>query len=143
MAISNISGFALLNEIVSAMHPTSGTKTIGSLTITYPLAVRLMTAAGSATAAGTELASGGSYVNATGISVGANWGSVSSGAQATSAALSQANMPAATIVGIELWDSSGTKRRIEYGNLAASKTTSSGDTLSFASGAITSTLANT
>lgn len=143
MAISNISGFALLNEIVSALHPTSGTKTIGGLTITYPLAIRLMTAAGSATAAGTELASGGSYVNGTGISLGANWGSVSSGSQATSAAVSQTNMPAATIPAIELWDNSGTKRRIEYGDLAAPRTTSAGDTLSFASGSIASTLANT
>lgn len=141
MAISNISGFALLDEIVSALHPTSGTKTIGALTITYPLAIRLMTAAGSATAAGTELSSGGSYVAATGISMGANWAVVSGGSQATNAALSQTNMPAATITAIELWDSSGTKRRTEFGNLTASKTTSAGDTLSFASGAITSAIA--
>lgn len=140
MSISNISGFALLNEIVSALHPTSGTKTVGSLTITFPISVRLMTANGSATAAGTELTSGGSYVAGTGISTGANWAAVSGGSQATNAVVSQTNMPAATIVGIETWDANGTPRRIEYGSIT-SKTTVAGDTLSFASGAITSAIA--
>jgi hypothetical protein len=141
MAISNISGFALLDAIVTALHPTSGTTTIGALTITFPIKIRLMTAAGNSTTAGTELTSGGSYVAGTGISTSTDWAATSGGSQATNAVLSQTNMPAATITAIELWDSNGTPKRIEYGNLSASKTTASGDTLSFASGAITSAIA--
>lgn len=140
MSISNIAGFALLDEIVSALHPTSATKTIGALTITFPIKIRLMTANGNSTTAGTELTSGGSYVAGTGLSIGANWAAVSGGSQATNAIVSQTNMPAATIVGIELWDSNGTPKRTEWGSIT-SKTTVAGDTLSFASGAVTSAIA--
>ena len=140
MALSNISGNAFADSVLTAMHPTSGTSTLGSITVTFPIRIRLMTAAGSATAAGTELTSGGSYVAGTGITTGANWAAASGGSQATNAVLSQTNMPAATIPAIELWDSNGTPKRIEFGNLTASKTTASGDTLSFASGAITSAI---
>jgi hypothetical protein len=55
--------------------------------------------------------------------------------------VAQTNMPVATVTSIELWDSNATNKRLEFGNLTASKTTASGDTLSFASGAITSALA--
>lgn len=139
MTISNIAGNAFADAIVTALHPTSGTTTLGSLTVTATIKIRLMTANGSATAAGTELTTGGSYVAGTGINTGTNWAAVSAGSQATNAVLSQTNMPAATIVGIELWDSNGTPKRTEFGSIT-SKTTVSGDTLSFASGAITSAL---
>lgn len=139
MSISNISGFALLDAMVTALHPTTGTTTVGALTITAPIKVRFMTANGTATAAGTELTSGGSYVAGTGVSIGSNWAATSSGSQSTNAIVSQTNMPAATIVGIELWDSNGTPKRTEYGSIT-SKTTVAGDTLSFASGAITSAI---
>lgn len=140
MSISNIAGFALLDAIVTALHPTSGTSTLGTLTVTAPIKVRFMTANGNATTAGTELTSGGSYVAGTGQSIGANWAATSGGSQATNAIVSQTNMPAATIVGIELWDSNGTPKRTEWGSIT-SKTTVAGDTLSFASGAITSAIA--
>lgn len=140
MSISNISGFALANEIVSSLHPTTGTKTVGALTITAPISCRFMTTAGNSTTAGTELTSGGSYVAGTGVSIGSNWAAVSGASQATNAVVSQTNMPAATIPAIELWDGHGTPKRIEFGNLTTSRTTSSGDTLSFASGAISSAL---
>ena len=140
MALDNAGTTLLANKILNALHPTSGTTTLGAQTITFPIKIRLMTANGTATANGTELTSGGSYVAATGISTGANWAAASSGSQATNAVLSQTNMPAATIVGIELWDSNGTPIRTEWGSMT-SKTTSAGDTLSFASGAITSALA--
>jgi hypothetical protein len=48
-------------------------------------------------------------------------------------------MPAATIVAVEVWDSAGTPVRLWQGSMT-SKTTNSGDTLSFASGAITFSL---
>lgn len=141
MALSNISGNAWCDVILTALHPTSGTATLGSLTVTFPIKIRLMTAAGTQTAAGTELGSGGSYVAGTGLSIGANWGAAATGSQAINAVVSQTNMPVATIPAIELWDSNGTPKRMEFGNLTASKTTASGDTLSFASGALTSALA--
>lgn len=128
---------AFAQEILLSIHPTSGTKTIGTKTITAPIAIRLMTANGSATANGTELTSGGSYVAGTGLSIGANWAAPSGTSQSTNAAVSQANMPAATIVGVELWDASGTPQRIEFGSMT-NKTTQAGDTLTFTSGAVTS-----
>lgn len=105
--------------------------------VTSPIKIRLMTAVGSATANGTELATGGSYVAATGITV--TWDAASAGS-ANNQACSQTNMPAATITGIETWDSNATPKRQELGTLTASRTTSSGDTLSFAAAAITSAL---
>ena len=55
-------------------------------------------------------------------------------------ALTQTNMPAATITAIELWDSAGTPVRKWYGLLTASKTTNSGDTFTIASGSLTAAL---
>jgi hypothetical protein len=143
MALDNAGTTLLANAILTALHPVAATATIGTKTITYPILVRLMTANGTATANGTELTTGGSYTAAgTGITTGpgANWAAASAGSQATNAICSQTNMPAATIVGIELWDSTATKIRTEWGSMT-SKTTSAGDTLSFASGAISSALA--
>jgi hypothetical protein len=134
----------LAHAILTAMHTGSGTATIGSVTVTGPNRIRLLTATNStSTAAGTELTTGGSYTagNNGGISMGTNWAAASGGSQATNAVISQANMPATTITSIELWDSTATNVRQEFGNLTASKTTGAGDTLSFASGAITSALA--
>lgn len=131
------------NEILTWMH--LGTATTA---LTTPIRILLCTAVGTATTAGTELTTGGSYTHSTaggstgGVSTGGNWAAASAGSQATNAVISQTNMPAATITSIEIVDSTaGTFKRIEFGNLAASKTTSAGDTLSFASGAITSALA--
>jgi len=143
MALDNAGTTLLANKILNALHTTASTTTLGAQTITFPILVRLMTANGSATANGTELGTGGSYTTAsTGINTGpgANWAAASAGSQATSAVCSQTGMPVATIVGIELWDSTATKIRTEWGSMT-SKTTASGDTLSFAIGAISSALA--
>ncbi len=141
MTISNSATGRIADEIIKTLHPTSATLTLGTLTLTYPILIRLMATNGSATTDGTAITDGGSYVNASGISIGANWAAVSSGtgSQATNAAVSQTNMPAATTVGIELWDSTATKKRMELGTIT-SKTTVLGDTLTFSSGAITSAL---
>jgi hypothetical protein len=144
MALSNIAGNLICDIILTALHPTSATTTIGTLTVTSPIRIALLSAAGSQTAAGTQI-SGGSYVaigsGAGGLSIGANWAAAASASQAINATVSQTNMPVATVTSIELWDSNATNKRLEFGNLTASKTTASGDTLSFASGAITSALA--
>jgi hypothetical protein len=99
-------------------------------------AIRLMTATGSQAAAGTELTSGGSYVAGTGIAVTFDAAVVATGtysATKSSQACSQTNMPAATVPSIELWLSA--VRRF-WGTLTASKTTASGDTLSFPAAAV-------
>jgi hypothetical protein len=108
---------------------------------TTPLKCRIMTANGSATANGTELSSGGSYVAGTGMSP-ATFGSASTttGAASTSVALTQTNMPtAATLAGVELWDSAATPKRKWWGALTATKSTNAGDTFTIPSGSLTAT----
>lgn len=123
------------NQILEAIHAT--TTLVAS---TAPIRVRYMTAVGSATVNGTELATSGGYTSGVGAP-SSSWAAASGGSQATSAIVSTTNMPATTINGIETWDSNGTPKRQELGNLTVPKTTASGDTLSFAIGAISSALA--
>lgn len=98
----------------------------------------LVTAAGSNTAAGTEVANAGgsSYSRQT-----ITFNAASAGSASNSAIVNFTNMPACTVVGVEIWDSAGTPIRRYFGNLASSKTTALGDTLSFAAAAITVALA--
>lgn len=106
---------------------------------TGPLKVRLMTANGSDSSAGTELGTSGGYT-AGGASV--TFTTASGGAtDNTGSAVSWTNMPATTIVGVEIWDSAGSPVRLAYGALSANKTTNSGDTFTIASGALTLSLA--
>jgi hypothetical protein len=90
---------------------------------TTPLKVALVTANGSDTAAGTEV-TGGSYARQS-LSVAA----ASAGATSNSADLVFTGMPAATVVGVEVWDSAGTPVRLWYGALAVSRTVAAGDEL--------------
>lgn len=94
---------------------------------TTPLKCRLMTANGSSTSAGTEV-TGGSYVHQT-----VTFNAASSLSASATATVSFTGMPAATVVGVELWDSAGTPLRKHWGALAASKTTNAGDILSITS----------
>jgi hypothetical protein len=105
---------------------------------TSPVQLALVTTAGSNTAAGTEVVNaGGSSYSRQNIT----FNSASAGSTSNSAIINFTNMPATTTVGVEIWDSAtGTHVRRYFGNLTASKTTALGDTLSFASGAITATL---
>ena len=101
--------------------------------------IRLMTANGSESSAGTELTSGGSYVAGTGISVTFDAAANDTGtysATKSNQACSQTNMPATTVVGVEIWDAGGTPVRQMWGALTASKTTAAGDTLSFPAGSL-------
>jgi hypothetical protein len=43
-------------------------------------------------------------------------------------------MPAATVVGVEVWDTAGTPVRLWYGPLTASRTVSAGDDFKLAAG---------
>jgi hypothetical protein len=124
------------NEVLTWMHggaaPTA---------LTAPIRCRLMTVNGSASANGTEVVTGGGYTSGAGAPT-TTWAVASAMSQATNAAVTVTNYPRAeTVVGIEIWDSTGTPKRVEFGALSASKTMAAGDTLSFASGAITSALA--
>lgn len=117
------------NQLLDALVGTA------SYTVTTPIQLALMTANGSDSAAGTEV-SGGSYARQT-----IAFGSASGGQIANNAVINFTGMPAATVVGIEIYDSAGTPKRLAYGALTANKTTASGDTLQFASSSITLSLA--
>lgn len=95
---------------------------------TTPLKVALVTAAGSDSAAGTEV-TGGSYARQS-LAVAASV----SGATSNSADLVWAGMPAATVVGVEIWDNAGAPVRLWYGPLAASRTVAAGDELRILAG---------
>jgi hypothetical protein len=103
-----------------------------------PIRCRLMTANGSATAAGTELATSAGYTAGAGApEVEFASASTSTAQAASDTAVTVTNMPAATVVGVELWDSAGSPVRKWWGPLTASKTLNAGDTFSIAAGALT------
>lgn len=102
---------------------------------TTPLKVALVTANGTDAAAGTEV-TGGSYVRKN-LTVGA----AVSGATSNSADLIWTGMPAATVVGVEVFDSAGSPVRLWYGALTANRTVSAGDELKILAGQLTFTLA--
>ncbi|MBI4900897.1 MAG: hypothetical protein HY829_10520 [Actinobacteria bacterium] len=106
---------------------------------TTPIHLRQMTANGSATANGTELATSGGYTAGTGAPT-ITFASAASGSGASNASVSITNMPAATINGVEIWDSNATPKRKWWGALTAAKSTNAGDTLTYASGSITAAL---
>lgn len=99
-----------------------------------PMKLALATATGTATAAGTEV-TGGSYARQTIV-----FTTPSAGSCSNTALISFTLMPAATVTGIDIYDSTGTPVRRAFAALTASKTTGSGDTLSFAIGSIVATL---
>ena len=109
-----------------------------SYTVTAPVKARLMTANGSDSSNGTELGTSQGY---TALGQTITFGSAASGGSiANTAACTWTNMPASTIVGLELWSSDGTPKRLWYGALAASKSPASGDTFDFAIGAVVCTI---
>lgn len=105
-----------------------------------PIMCRLMSANGTASTNGTEVAnSGGSTYAAQNVST-ATPANSTNGVLASNAAVTFTNMPAITVNGIELW-TSATARRTTYGALTVPKTTALGDSLTIASGSLTDTLA--
>jgi hypothetical protein len=127
------------NNALDAYGPNSGTKTVGSDTITGPIHLRLMTANGSDTAAGTELGTSGGYT-AGGSALA--FAAAASGSKATNASVSWTNMPSTTLTGCEEWDTSGTPLRIFWAPWSAGTiTVGSGNTFTVASGSLTNSLA--
>jgi hypothetical protein len=102
---------------------------------TAPLKVALVTANGDDTTAGTEV-TGGSYARQT-LTVAAAVG----GSTSNSADLVWSAMPAATVVGVEIWDSAGTPVRLWYGPLSASRTVAAGDELRLTAGSLVLSIA--
>ena len=117
------------NELLDALVGTS------TYSITGATKLRLMTANGDDASAGTEV-TGGSYARQT-----IAFDAAASGQIANNASISFTGMPAVTVVGIELYDSAGSPKRLAYGALTASRTITGGDTVQFASSAITLSLA--
>lgn len=97
---------------------------------TTPLKVALVTSPGSDSAAGTEV-TGGSYARQN-LTVAA----AASGATSNSADLVFAGMPAATVVGVEIYDNAGSPVRLWYGTLTASRTVAAGDELRLTAGSL-------
>jgi hypothetical protein len=121
------------NAVLDATFDRSGASVRLS---TGPMHCRLMTANGTATSNGTELATSGGYTAGTGAPTFTT-AAASAGSEASNSAVTVTNMPATTINGVEVWDSAGTPARKWWGALTAAKTTNSGDTFSIASGSLT------
>lgn len=116
------------NQLLDALVGTA------AYSVTTPIKLALMTANGNDGTPGTEV-TGGSYARQT-----IAFGAASSGQIANNAEINFTGMPAATVVGIEIYDSAGTPKRLAYGALTANKTTASGDTLQFGASSITLSL---
>ncbi len=104
---------------------------------TGPTKLALVTANGSATAAGTEVSGGtGPYSRQTcTFGTGATNGTISN-----TSTITFSGMPGVTVVGVEIWDSAGTPNRKWWGSLAASRQLQAGDSLNFASGSVSASL---
>lgn len=101
---------------------------------TGPMRCRYLTAIGTATANGTELATSGGYTSGVGAPTFTS-AAASAGSKASNSAITTTNMPATTVVGIEIWDSIPARKW--WGLLTASKTTNAGDTFTIPSGSLT------
>lgn len=104
--------------------------------VVAPIHCRLMTVNGSATVNGTELATGGGYTSGTGAPT-LTFAAGAGGSNASNSPVTVTNMPATTVVGVELWDSAGTPGRKWWGALTSPLVINSGDTFSIAAGALT------
>jgi len=116
------------NQLLDALVGTS------AYTVTTPIKLALVTANGSDSVAGTEV-TGGSYARQT-----IAFDAASSGQIENNAVINFTDMPSCTVVGIEIYDSAGSAKRLAYGALTASRTVTAGDTVQFAVSSITLSL---
>jgi hypothetical protein len=110
---------------------------------TAPIRLRQMTGNGTGTANGTEMPTGGGYTAGAGaptVTFAAATADAVSAAAVSSTVVTILNAPAATIVGVELWDSAATPKRKWYGALASPKYVAAGDTISYTAGAVRAAL---
>lgn len=147
MPAGSMTDQARVDAIMSALYTASTATTItpgtgggSTVTATPPYFLRLMSAQGSNTANGTELAAGGGYT-AGGSSLGTTFcATFSGGTSSNSNAVSwSATGTWSTVTAIEIWDSnSGTKLRWLQGPLTSSITgVVNGDTVQFSASAVT------
>lgn len=131
------------NSILTYMHGGGAPRALTGSRL------RLMTVNGTASANGTEVATGGGYTaysagtpNPTVAGIALTWGAAAAQSQAISAVAQVTNYPRAeTVVGIENWSTDATAgNRVELGALTGSKVMAAGDTLSFAASAVTSAI---
>lgn len=109
---------------------------------TTPMRARLMSAVGTASTNGTEVANaGGSTYTSQDVTAATPSGSTA-GLFTNNTAVTFANMPTITTTSIEIW-SSGTPRRALWGLLTTAKSTVLGDSLTFAAGSLTLGLTTT
>ena len=101
---------------------------------TGPVKVDLLTATGTASAAGTSATGGGATKQTV------TFAAAAAGAIASNVALTWTSVNAQTFTGIDEWDSAGTPIRRWFGALTASKTANAGDTVTIASGSYTKSL---
>lgn len=116
------------NQLLDALVGTT------AYTVTGPIKLALVTANGDDASAGTEV-TGGSYARQT-----ITFGGATSGSITNSAIINFTSMPSTTVVGIELYDSAGTPKRLAYGPLTTSRTVTLGDTVQFATSTVTLSL---
>jgi len=117
------------NQLLDALVGTA------SYSVTGPIKLALVTANGDDASAGTEV-TGGSYARQTIEFDAAAGGSISN-----NALISFTSMPSSTVVGIEIYDSAGSPKRIAYGPLTTSRVVTAGDTVQFSIDAIILSLA--
>ena len=134
------------NKVLDALTPaaTSGTTTVGALTVTAPIRCRFdssMTTSDSGSSI--EWATSLGYTSGPGApSTSTGWLTATAGSKATSAPITVTNAPAGTWAGNELWDSSATPQRTFWGAISGgAKTVNSGDTCTIAGGSLTVALA--
>ncbi len=106
---------------------------------TTPMMLALTTTIGTASVAGTEVANAGGSTYARQSLTAATPAGSTNGVITSNAVIAFTNMPdttAASVKAVEVFDSAGTPRRAWWGQLTTARTTALGDTLSFASGAL-------
>lgn len=144
--MANMTDTAQVAKFINYMFANAGSITT---TITTPLKLRLMTAMGSSPANqnghnGTELTTatgyttGGSALSASNAAAFGTFSGTSPAAVTNINAVSwSVGSSWSTVVGVEIWDSTGTPVRMAQGTLTSNITgATNGDTVQFASGAI-------
>lgn len=116
-------------QIIDAIHGTTPFPAV-----TTPMLLRLLTANGTEAAAGTQV-TGGTYTPQP-----ITMAPAAAGTTSNTTLIRFDGMPAATVVGVEVWDSSATARRIWYAPLTTPVTLTAGQPFEFPAGSLTFSL---
>lgn len=131
----------LRNDVLDHLfqNGASGTFTIGSTTYTLPLKAKFLSTVSTAGAAGTEWSTSGGYT-AGGVALNGKFGTAAaSGSKSNDAAITVTNAPAGNWKDVEITDSTGTPKRMNFGGSDLAKTVNAGDTCTIAIGSLTAT----